>query len=314
MVVFELALELSVFLIIGIIIVKLHVVEMDFAPKLTKLMMDLILPCLIINTLGNAEREGSGLTLLLIIGVGTAVVFMLLAIGTVIFKLMGKTDMARSVRFATIFGNFSFVGMPVTESLYGAEGLFIYTILTLPLRFFYYAFPPFIMDPNRGGREKLTRKELMRQFCPPPVIAIAIGLLMYFTGFRLPGVLNDTVKSIAGTCFPLGMILCGMPMAEMHVKDLFRSRGIWIMVLSKNFIAPLFTLLLMLLLPIDADIKKVVVMSSSISAPALLTTFVIKYCGLGEASHNTSAGVFATIIVAIGTMPMWAAIVDKLIQ
>jgi len=314
MVVLNLALELSIFIFLGIIIVKAGIVERDFPGKLSKLVMDLILPCMIINTLGKQEKSGSYAHLLVIIAMGAFVIFALSVVGTIIFRVMGKTEMARSVRFSTIFGNFSFVGMPVSESLYGASGLFIFTVLTLPFRLLFYGMPPFIMDPNRGGDEKRSLRDWVRLFLPPPVIAIIIGLTMYITGFHLVGIFDSAVSSIASACFPLGMLICGMTMADLNIKELFRTWEIWLLVICKNFVAPAVTLLIMLIMPIDVELKKVLVISSALPAPSLLATFALKYCGPGDTSRNSSAGIFASVMVSIGSMPMWAAIIEKVIK
>lgn len=314
MVVFDLALELALFIFVGIFTVRAGIVGRDFAGRLTALVMDVVLPCMIVNALGKQEAGGSYGHILVIIAMGALVTCVLTAVGTVVFRLMGKTEMARSVRFSTIFGNFSFVGMPVSESLYGPGGLFIFTVLTLPFRFFYYAMPPFIMDPNRGEREKRSFRDWARLFLPPPIIAIAVGLAMYITGFRLPGFLDNAVSSIASACFPLGMLICGMTMADISVKELFRTWQIWVLVLCKNFISPSITLALMLLLPVDLELKKVLIISSALPAPSLLTTFVLKYCGDGDTSRDSSAAIFATIIVSIATLPMWAAVIEKAIR
>lgn len=310
----NLALELSVFLLVGIYTIRARVVDRDFPAKLTRLVMDIILPCMIINTLSSTEMSGSFSDLLVIIAMGALVICVLTVVGTVVFRLMKKTEMARSVRFCTIFGNFSFVGMPVSESLYGANGLFIFTVLTLPFRFFYYALPPFIMDPNRAPAERRSFFQWLKQLFPIPVFAVIVGLVMYLTGFKLPGFLGNTVAALGSACFPLGMLICGMTMADIDIKELFRTRAIWILVACKNFLAPAVTLILMLFLPIDLELRKVLIISSAIPAPSLLTTFVLKYCGQGDTCRDSSAGVFATVIVSIVSMPMWAAIIEKLIH
>ena len=102
--------------------------------------------------------------------------------------------------------NFNFFGMPIVEALFGNEGIFYYTLLTVVARVVYYGFPPYLL----GDGHKLNLKEFARQMFCAPIIAIAVGFVLYFTQLRLPEAVVGFMDGLANTASPLGMMLCGM--------------------------------------------------------------------------------------------------------
>lgn len=309
MIVLNLALKLALFVLIGIFLVRAKVLERNFSKQLSKFVMTVSLPCLILKTLWSERFEGEVGFLLEIMGISIALFLMMFVIGHLFYIGFGRSDLGRAVRFSALFGNFSYVGIPVVEGLFGSSGLFIYTIYTLPLRLLYYASPAYLLDPNYTGGKKTGWKERIKPFLTPATLIMPVGLFFYFTGLRMPEFFTSTVDSLASICSPLGMIICGMGMSTIRLSDLVVNFKIHTMTLMRNFIAPAVALLFVMFLPIDSEIKHVIAIGATIPVPSLLTVFTIQYGCSDEMCKFCSTEVFTSTLLSVLTLPMWSWII-----
>lgn len=309
MIVLNLALKLAMFVLLGIFLVRAKVLERDVSKHLSKFVMTVSLPCLILKTLWTEQFEGEVGFLLEIMGISVALFLIMFAIGQLFYIGFGRNDLGRSVRFSALFGNFSYVGIPVVEGLFGSSGLFIYTIYTLPLRLLYYASPAYLLDPNYTGGKKTSWKERIKPFLTPATLIMPVGLFFYFTGLRMPYFFTSTVDSLASICSPLGMIICGMGMSTIRLSDLVVNFKIHTMTLMRNFIAPAVALLFVMFLPIDGTIKHVIAIGTTIPVPSLLTVFTIQYGCSDEMCKFCSTEVFTSTLLSVLTLPMWSWII-----
>ena len=98
--------------------------------------------------------------------------------------------------------NCGFMGYPVITAAFG-EGALIYAVMYVTafnlmcwtLGSYYY-----------GGRKAVQPTRLLTN---PSIIAIAAGLVLLLTGWRLPGFLNDTLELLGSTTTPVAMFVIG---------------------------------------------------------------------------------------------------------
>ena len=182
MTVLQLTLKLVIFIAVGFTARKLRVMPDGFDRMLTRFVMAIPLPCMIINSF-NVEFSMQDLIncpLLLALAVGSMAAQFVIA--QLIYIKMGRTGVARSARFALLFTNFTFFGLPVVSELYGAQGVFYYVIFTLPIRVIFYGGAPLTLgEPG----QKLDVRQVLKKFICEPVVAVFIGFFLYVTQLPL---------------------------------------------------------------------------------------------------------------------------------
>ncbi len=305
MLVLNVLLEFTIFVVLGVFIMRIGLVDAHFRTHLSKFVMNVSLPCLIANSLRSQKFDGSFGPLLTSFGLCAAVLGILFVIGQIVYLLMGKNDLAKTARFSTVFSNFTFVGFAVVQSLYRSEGLFTYTLFTLPVRIVFYAAPSFLLSPDGRRREKRSGKELCKLIFTAPTVAIFVGLFLYFTGLELPVFLDKAVVAMSDMASPLGMLICGMGLASTTVRGLWERKRIAVVVACKNFIAPAAVMALLLFLPIDTAMKLPMMVYAIAPVPSLLTTFSINVGRSEEACADASAAVLLSTVLCIATLPLW---------
>ncbi len=302
----QVALEFAVIVFLGIFIVRIRLVGPEFRAALAKFVTNVALPCIIARSIYTQSERFTGAGKVMLLAVLS--VLLLLAGGHVIYLLSGKGDLGKSARFSMAFGNFTFMGFPVVESLYGAEGLFVFTLFTVPVRPIFYSLPGILLRPAGAKTGKLSFRELMKLIFSPPVVAVLVGLALHLGRIRLPLFLDKAVQALGSTASVLGMLLVGMGMAGISMKTLWQRRSALLIVLSKAIVCPLVMLGLFLLFPVDAESKKVLFIYGAVPVPSLLTAFSYNNGRSEESCEEASAAVLLSTLLSVVTLPLWAAV------
>ena len=301
----KLAIQLILMVSVGIFVNRARIVGENFEKQLTSLIMKVILPCMIIKSMMGAfsweALKNSGQLVLLAI----AMLIITFALGQLVYKLMGKTASARIMRFSMIFTNFTFVGIPVIEALYGDMGVFYFVIFVVPYRMVYYSSAQPMVSPPGLTHEKRSIGATIKGWLSPPVVSVFIGLFLYLTQIQLPSPITGVINSIGSCASPLGMLLCGMSLGKYPFKKLLRPKYLWLP-LVRNLLLPALILGLALLLGLEKDIAQMVVMFASLPVASLLAAFTIQYDPNEESQFEAAAAVLLSTIFCALTIPLWA--------
>ena len=220
-------LPLFIIMGIGVLLVKLHIVDQNFSDQGTHVYMDVFLPCSILRAFSpdriTPEMLGPGAHLFFL-GAAMAGVGFILA---VLFERLLKLDtLTGNICYMSImFTNFGIIGFGMTEKVYGVQGLVYMNLFCIALRFLYYTFSIYIMQRGIEGESKTNwAKALMN----PPVFAIVIALILLFFDIRLPDVVMGTVDMLAGCLAPVGMLVLGVVLARYPMQSLFSGKLVYL--------------------------------------------------------------------------------------
>lgn len=304
--VFELALKLMLFIVVGYVARKIKVMPDGFDKMLTKFVMAIPLPCMIINSF-NIEFSVDMLLsapVILALSVGSmAAVYIVVHLCT----LKVGVDTRKTVRFALMFTNFTFMGLPIVAEIYGAVGAFNYVIFTLPIRIIFYGGAPLIL----GKGEKLNVKETLRQFLCEPVIAVFIGFVLYVTRIQLPEVITSVMEGLGSMASPLGLILCGAIIADAKWSGIMKYPSVFVVTALRLLVVPAGVLGLFLLLGIDHGIIRTTIFYYAMPVASFLPTFLLRYNS--EAVEARVAGGYMVVIstlLCMLTIPLWAVVLQ----
>ena len=310
MTVFELSLKLILFIAVGYAARRLRVMQDGFDKALTRFVMAIPLPCMVFNSFQieySADRLlDTPLLLALSVG-GMALLFGLTTLATG----GAKTKLGKTCRFALLFTNFTFIGLPVVSELYGAEGAFTYVVFTLPIRVMFYGGAA-VMLGKRG--EKPDWRETLKKFFCEPVIAVFLGFLVYVTRLPLPPVVTGTIASLGAMASPLGLILCGSILADAKWSGVFRYPAVFAVTAARLLAIPALMTGLFLALGVKHDIIRAAMFFYAMPVASLLPTFLLRYDP--EAEEARLAGGYMVVVstlFCIVTIPLWATVLEKIL-
>lgn len=303
MTVLQLSIRLLLFIAAGFAARKLKVMPDGFDKMLSRFVMALPLPCMIIGSLRIEYSVDNLLAAPALVALSAgSMAFMFVLVFAATARISDRA-MKQTVRFALLFTNFTFVGFAVVQELYGPEGFFNYVIFTLPIRVVFYGGASVIL--GKAG-EKVDWKETLKRFLCEPVIAVFIGFALYAFQIELPEVLGSTIEAIGNMASPLGLMLCGAIIADADVRSALRHPSVLVVTVCRLLVIPALAVGLFYVLGVKPDVLRTVVYYFAMPVASLTPTFLLRY-NPRAVEARTAAGymVVASTLFCVATIPLW---------
>lgn len=312
MVTIQLSLRLTIVTLMGFISRKKKIVDDAFTVKLSAFLINVALPCMVLNSFIGNSVSPSQLKDSLTLMVSTLGLFTIfLFIGQSIYLFMKKSPTGAAIRFSCIFSNTNFYGVPIAQTLYGSQGLFYYLMMIFPLRILFFGFSEVLMSaPDRSQNSLLRLKKLLKQLCTPVMLSIYFGVYLYLSGKKLPAVLASAIADMGGICSTMGIVLCGVSMGKYSFSELFQSKKNFIIPILRALILPLAGLCYIHFLPIDISLKRILVILPTLPAPSFVSAMVMQYNPDAEAEKVAASAIFITTLVSAFASPFWIAVAE----
>ena len=225
---------------------------------------------------------------------GITFLFGLILVKTVFRKLnnVGK--------FAVLFSNVGFMGIPLVQMVLGQEYVFYMAMVVAMMTLLTFTYGMYLVS---GDRAMMSLKKVMTN---PPIIAVFLGLLIYCLQIPVPSVLQRTFSMLSGTTAPLSMMVLGCYLAEADLKAVFREKGTYLILLGRLVLVPVLVLAALKLVPASLnEIKAVTLIAASTPVAGALGMLTQQYGG----DYAYGAGVVSlSTILSLITMPLFLAL------
>jgi len=160
--------------------------------------------------------------------------------GIISARLLTKDRAKRNVYiFALLFSNSSYMGLPVFQSIYGKESIFYVILYGIPFNILFFTLGIKLMSNNK--EENAFDWKIVIN---PGLIATFGSLALFLMNLHLPALLTGTLDMVGNTCVPLSMIVIGVMLSELSLKEMLTNRGVYIFTIVRLVILPLLTLIL----------------------------------------------------------------------
>ena len=309
MTVLQLSIKLMLYIAVGYVARRLKVIQDGFDKAMTRFVMAIPLPCMVINSFRIEYSADKLLDAPLLVALSVGGMVFVFFVATLVTG-GAKTKMGKTCRFALMFTNFTFIGLPVVSELYGAQGTFNYVLFTLPVRVMFYGGAAVML--GKSG-QKLDWKDTIKKFLCEPVIAVFIGFFLYAARIELPGVITGTISSLGAMASPLGLILCGVILADADWRGVFRYPAVFAVAAGRLIGIPALMVAVAWLLRVDHEIIRTTMFYYAMPVASLLPTFLLRY-DPDEADARLAGGymVVVSTLLCIATIPLWATVLDKI--
>lgn len=156
-------------------------------------------------------------------------------------KLVKERDKRSAVIQAVYRSNFVLFGIPMAESVFGAEGAALAAMLVAIVIPIYNVFAVVLFEYYRGGEIKPLR--LLKNIVTNPLIlGAAVGLLFVLLKIRLPVGLERPISEFSGLTTPIALFCLG---GTLHFSAMRHNRKYLVPVLAlKLLVLPLLATLI----------------------------------------------------------------------
>lgn len=287
-------------LMAGLGLRKTEFLAEGFWRNLEKLTYWALLPALFLKTMADADFAGIDLFAPMMAAtclLGAAMVLLVVLRRPLTPHIDGPAY-SSVIQGATRFNNY--VGLPVTLSLFGAQGMVVYAIIIAALIPLTNVTSVWALC-HYASHEKLRWSKLGKQIITNPfILATLLGLLLNVTHIGLPPIIHETVTAFANASLLMGLLAIGASLDMGTVKA--DGPRVMYSCVWKLVIYPAIGLGCGLLFGLEGLELSVLILFAS------LPTATSSYILAGQMGGNAKlmANIVATeTVLAFVTMPVW---------
>lgn len=285
----------------GLVIRRLNWLTEEADKSLFRVVLNLLMPCLILDTaIGNAAFNNAR-NLLLAPAIGFVTVGLSVAVvwfGCAWMKFSGAPA-RRTFALATGVQNYGYVPLPLTMLLFDDSVTGVLFLHNVGVEACLWSLLLLMLTGGHAGRG-------WRQIFNAPLFSIVLALGLNFTGAgpHLPVALVKTLHLLGQCAFPVALVLVGATIAD-HLGELRSGEG-WLMMVPALFlrlaILPVGLLLLAKYFPMSVELKRVLVIEAAMPA-AVVPIIMARHYG-GDPALALRI-VLSTSVVSLITTPLW---------
>lgn len=299
--------KLFLLLIVGFAARRLRVIPEESQTVLTKLIVNITLPAMILNSvLANDDLPGPG-TILELFGVSLAfyAVSILLAFGLV-RVLRVKVEERGIYACMLIFTNTGFIGYPVVRAIFGETAVFYTAVYTIPFNAIVFTLGAWLLSRDAAHRgisanHRLSGKDLVS----PALVACLMAVVIALTGFKAPGFLTDCIGMLGDITTPGSLLVIGIMIAQHPLRQMLGSLRIYLMTALRLVILPVVIFLLFRLVIHDELILGITIVMAGMPC----ATTIPMICGEYGGDETVAVqGIFITTVLSMVTIPLLVAV------
>ena len=223
--------------VVGYVAGKLGYLGGDFDRQLSRLVINITCPALILSSAMTGELPDRRLILpLLAISVVTYAV--LTAVAFLLPRyLTRKREDEGVVGFALMFGNVGFMGYPVVASLFGHEAVFYAAVLNVVNTFAVFTIGTMLIT-GRGEMEgsRFQKKVL---YSTPMLSAYLSMLIVAFQIENIPGFISQPLTLIGQITVPAALLIIGSSMSQLPLRAMLGNRTVYVTTALRLMVLPL---------------------------------------------------------------------------
>lgn len=291
---------LGIAMLIGFGSVKLKYLEKEIAGSVSRVIVRITLPLLIITSITSQDLNADMLKNAgILIVIAAAAQLLLFGAATLTAKCFGLCGATKTIhRLMGTFGNVIFLGYPLITALYGQTGLFYAVIYALVNDGFVWTYGVYLMVRDKEGQSEGSP---LRNLINPNTVSFAISIIMLAFGLRLPELIHTTFAGIGSLTTYLSMLFIGMTLATIDLKTIYKKVSIFVLTAVKMVLFPLCLILVLRLLPLDRTLCGVIVLQVAMPVQTVLTILAREY----ESDFKYAAEcVFITTVLSLGLLPL----------
>ncbi|MBQ4392185.1 MAG: AEC family transporter [Prevotella sp.] len=302
----EVMLTLFAIVVVGYVAGKLGYFGGEFDRHLSRLVINITCPALILSSAMTGELPDRRFILpLLLISVVTYVV--LAAVAFVLPRwLTRRREDEGPIGFALMFGNVGFMGYPVVASIFGHEAVFYAAVLNVVNTFTVFTVGT-ILITGRGevGGERFQKKVL---YSTPMLSAyLTMGIVaLEVTG--IPGWVSQPLTLIGNITVPAALLIIGSSMSQLSPRTMLGNTSVYATTLFRLIILPVAVYYLTLAMgfsQFEVAINTVVI---AMPVATYGTILCLKY---GRDTTFITEVTFITTLVSMLTIPLLVSVLPN---
>lgn len=228
---------LFVVVVVGYVAGRLGYLGGDFDRQLSRLVINITCPALILSSSMTGELPDRRFILpLLLISVITYI--LLAAVAFLLPRYLTKRrDDEGAIGFALMFGNVGFMGYPVVASIFGHEAIFYAAVLNVVNTFAVFTVGTILITGrSEVGGERFQKKVL---YSTPMLAAYMTMLIVAFEIKDIPAFVSQPLTMIGNITVPAALLIIGSSMSQLPLRALMGNLTVYLTTALRLVLLPL---------------------------------------------------------------------------
>ena len=296
---FEVMLTLFVIVIVGYGAGKLGYMGGTFDKRLSKLVIDITCPALILSSAMTGELPDRRFILpLLGISVLTYAVLMVVALLLPRFLTRQKNEEG-IIGFALMFGNVGFMGYPVVASIFGHQAVFYAAVLNVVNTFAVFTIGTMLVTGGEGTtREKFNRKVLYST----PMLSAYLAMLIVALGIdQVPAFVSQPLTMMGNITVPAALLIIGSSMSHLSLRTMLGTPTVYATTLLRLALLPVAIHFLCTALGFDPFVVGINTVVIAMPVATYGTILCLRY---GRDTTLIAEVTFITTLLSMLTIPL----------
>ena len=202
--------------VVGYIAGKLGYLGGDFDRQLSRLVINITCPALILSSAMSGTLPDR----------------------RYILPLLGISVITEgAVGFAMMFGNVGFMGYPVVASIFGHQAVFYAAVLNVVNTFAVFTIGTILITGKSDVEGKHFQKKVL--YSTPMFAAYLTMLIVALEIDNIPGVISQPLTMLGNITVPAALLIIGSSMSQLSLRMMLGNRTVYLTTIMRLLIVPL---------------------------------------------------------------------------
>ena len=305
-------LTLFFLMICGYICRKTKIIDDKASKSLSRLIVSIGQPMMIIGALNNVKFSQENLTIgWQVLLISLAMHILMAAMAFLICRPMkkGNLNRAKVFEFSLVFANAGFIGFPILDSIFGnGIGSFMGAFYVVVFNLFLWTWGILILSRERDDIKLTPRKIFINYGTVPCSIGILLFLLQPYivppAGSALApayDALSQFFNYLGSLCTPISVLVTGSLLATMPLSDMFKNGKLYLHSGIKLLVFPVILCLLAKFVGLSDTYVLLVTAMAGVPSAAMVT-MLAELHDIEPGYASQSVGM--TSILSTATLPL----------
>lgn len=224
-------------LVVGYVAGKLGYLGGDFDRQLSRLVINITCPALILSSAMNGELPDRQYILPLL---GISVVTYVILTGAAFLLprfLTNKPEDEGAIGFAIMFGNVGFMGYPVVASIFGHQAVFYAAVLNVVNTFAVFTIGSMLITGKSQVEGRRFQKKVL--YSTPMLAAYLTMLIVALEIDNIPEVISQPLTMLGNITVPAALLIIGSSMSQLSLRTLLGNRSVYATTIMRLAVVPI---------------------------------------------------------------------------
>lgn len=297
----EQVLVLLVLMGVGFLCGKIQMFHDESISHLSTFALKVVGPCAILNSFRRPYDPEMFQSMIIVIGLAIAChVLFILAANFLVHDPDLRTQ--RVKRYGVIFANCGYMGLPLQQVLFGADGVFYGACWIAVHQILTWTYGLVVIS---GDKKEISLKRI---FTSLGILANISGIIIFITSTELPFFIGDPVELFSHLNVPIPMVISGYFLAKADLLSIWKHTDYYFTIALRMVILPLICIGIMYVVQLFLPTNTTMLVSCVVDAATPIAAAATMFGTLYKQDSETAANLVSiSTLLSVLTLPVIVA-------